>query len=148
MRELSTIVMLISGGLFAGGVLLIAWERVPAWRAADLADFRIAFAHTLRRVDRLQPALVVICLISTIGFAISADGAARILALLAAAGFLVVAAGSGAWLVPIQRRLVAPGSDQSSAEFERLRTQWLRGHLIRTIVALVSFVLVVVAVVA
>jgi hypothetical protein len=148
MSELWTIAMLISGGLFAGGVVLIAWERVPAWRTADLADFRTAFAHTLRRVDRLQPTLVVVCLISTIGFAIRSSGAARILAVLAAAGFLVVAAGSGAWLVPIQRRLVAPGSEQSPAETDRLRTQWLRGHLIRTIVALVSFILAVVAVVS
>jgi hypothetical protein len=92
--------------------------------------------------------LVVICLISTIGFAISAGGAARILALLAAAGFLVVVVGSGAWLVPIQRRLVAPGSEQSPGKTERLRRQWLRGHLMRTIVALVSFVLAVFAVVA
>jgi hypothetical protein len=148
MSELWTIAMLISGGLFAGGVVSIAWERVPAWRATDLSDFRTAFAHTLRRVDRLQPALVVICSISTIGFAISSGGAARTLAVLAAAGFLVVAAGSGAWLVPIQRRLVAPGPEQSPAEIERLRTQWLRGHLIRTIVALVSLVLAVVSVVS
>jgi hypothetical protein len=39
--------MLLAGGLFAGGVLSIAWERIPAWRAADLPDFRIAFEHTL-----------------------------------------------------------------------------------------------------
>ena len=41
--------MLIAGGLFAGGVALIAWERGPAWRASDLPAFRIAFAHTLHR---------------------------------------------------------------------------------------------------
>jgi hypothetical protein len=50
--------MLLAGGLFAGGVLSIAWERIPAWRAADLPDFRIAFEHTLllvgatRRIGR------------------------------------------------------------------------------------------------
>jgi hypothetical protein len=48
--------MLLSGGLFVGGVVWIAWERVPAWRATDPVDFRSGFAHTLRRVDRLQPA--------------------------------------------------------------------------------------------
>lgn len=42
--------MLLAGGLFAGGVFSIAWERIPAWREADLPDFQIAFAHTLRRV--------------------------------------------------------------------------------------------------
>jgi hypothetical protein len=47
-----SIMMLISGALFAAGVLPIAWERAPAWRAADHATFRAEFAHTLRRMDR------------------------------------------------------------------------------------------------
>jgi hypothetical protein len=53
-----------------------------------------------------------------------------------------------AGLTPIQRRLVDPGSDLSAADVERLRTRWLRGHLIRTLVALVAFVFLVVAAVA
>ena len=109
MSQWWAISMLLSGGLFVGGVALIAWERVPAWRATDLADFRTGFAHTLRRVDRLQPALLVVCLSSTIAFASSTGGAARTLAALAAGGFLVVLVGSVAWLVPLQRRLVASG---------------------------------------
>ena len=137
--------MLISGGLFVGGVLSIAWERVPAWRASDLLDFRTGFAHTLRRVDHIQPALLVVCLGSTIGFAGSADGAARALAGLAAGGFLLVLVGSVVLLVPIQRRLVALGSEPPSADVERLRAQWLGGHLVRTAVALAVFVLAVVA---
>jgi Domain of unknown function (DUF1772) len=137
--------MLLSGGLFAGGVLVIAWERVPAWRATDLADFQAGFAHTLRRVDRLQPALLVVCAGATIGFAGSAGGAARILAALAAGGLLAVLVGSVAVLVPLQRRLVAPGSTPPSADVEALRARWLRGHLVRSAVALACFVLAVVA---
>jgi hypothetical protein len=137
--------MLISGALFAGGVVSIAWERLPAWRAAELADFRIAFAHTLRRVDRLQPALLVVCLVSTIGFALGADRQAQVPALLAAAGFLAVLIGSGALLVPVQRRLVSAESDLPSSEAERLRRLWLRGHVIRTVVAVAALVLAVVA---
>jgi hypothetical protein len=147
-NEWFAIFMLISGGLFAGGVISISWERIPAWRETDLRDFRFAFAHTLRRVDRVQPALLVVCLVSTIGFAISANGASRTLAALAAVGFLIVLVGSGTWLVPIQRRLVASGSDQPSPELERLRTQWLRGHVIRTVVALAALVLAVIATVS
>src|SRR5215207_1642496 len=87
----------------------IAWERVPAWRASDLADFRTGFAHTLRRMDRLQPALLVVCLGSTIGFAGSAGGAARTLAALAAGGLLVVLVGSVALLVPSSGGWSRPG---------------------------------------
>jgi hypothetical protein len=147
MSELLAVPMLIFGGLFAGGVLSIAWERVPAWRETGLAEFRPAFARTLRRVDRLQPALLVLCLLSTVGFAVAASGASRTLAALAAAGFLAVLVGSGAWLVPIQRRLAAPGSELPP-DAERLRRTWLRGHVIRSVVALVALVLAVVAAVA
>ncbi len=35
MREAWSIVMLIGAALFAAGVVPIAWERAPAWRAAD-----------------------------------------------------------------------------------------------------------------
>jgi hypothetical protein len=144
MNEWWEIVMLSSSGLFVGGVLSIARERVPAWREADLRDFRTAFAHTLRRVDRLQPALLVICLVSTIGFALSAAGTARTLAELAVAGFLIILVGSAAWLIPIQRRLVASGAERPP-ELERLRAEWLRGHLIRTFAALASLTLAVLA---
>ncbi len=137
--------MLISGGLFVGGVTSIAWERVPAWRETDLAAFRTAFAHTLRRVDRLQPALLAACLVATVGFASSTSGAARMLATLAAGGELIVGVGSAAWLVPIQRRLVAPGSQPPPADVERLRAQWRRGHLARTVAALTFLLLAVVA---
>jgi hypothetical protein len=148
MRETWSVGMLISAGLFAAGVVLIAWERAPAWRAADDASFRVEFAYTLQRMDRLQPALLLVCLISSVGFAVSASGTARMLAGLAAFCFVAVLVGSGAGLVPIQRRLVDPGSGLTAADVERLRTRWLDGHLIRTVVALVTFVLLVVAAVA
>ena len=75
--------MLISGALFAAGVVPIAWERAPAWRAADTARFRADFAYTLRRMDQLQPALAVVCLVSSVGFALSASGTPRALAAVA-----------------------------------------------------------------
>jgi hypothetical protein len=140
--------MLIGGALFVAGVVPIAWERAPVWRAADDATFRVEFAHTLRRMDRLQPALLLACLVSSVGFAVSAGGTARTLAGVAASCFVVVLVGSGAGLVPVQRRLVDAGRNLSAADVERLRKRWLRGHLVRTLVALVAFVLLAVAAVA
>jgi hypothetical protein len=61
---------------------------------------------------------------------------ARRLAGLATSCFLASLVGSGAGLVPIERRVVDPGSGLSSADVERLRTRRLRGHLIRTLIAL------------
>ena len=145
MKETWSIVMLISGALFTAGVLPIAYERAPAWRQADDATFRSEFAHTLHRVDRLQPALLLTSLVAAVGFAISADGTARTPAAAAALCFLAVLVGSGLRLVPIQRRLIEPGTSLSTAEVDRLRTRWLNGHLIRTIVSVLAFVLLVLA---
>jgi hypothetical protein len=144
MTDLWAVAMLVSGGLFAGGVTLMAWERLPAWREADLPEFRATFAHTLRRVDRVQPALAVICLITTVGYSLSVADDARVLAAAAAMGFLAVLVSSGAWLVPIQRRVVSAQSETSS-DVLSLRATWIRGHLIRTTIALVAFALAVVA---
>ena len=138
MAEIWALSMLVMGGLFSGGVVAIAWERLPAWRDMELAAFRAAFAHTLQRMDRLQPALLLMCLLSTVGFAIGASGIARTSAVVAGAGFLVILAGSGAWLVPLQKRLIAASPDVPSVELERLRRQWVRGHLVRTVVALTA----------
>lgn len=122
---MSAIAKLLSGGLFAG-VVSLAWERLPAGNGADPFEFRAAFAYTLRRVDRVQPALAVVGLISTVGFAISADGGARTLAGLAAAGFGVILGGSGGLARP-QRRLVAPGPEEPQVDAEKPRRQWFRG---------------------
>ena len=148
MNDWFAISMLLSGGLFAGGVVTIAWERLPAWRATDVTEFREAFAHTLRRVDRLQPMLLVVCLASTVAFAFGADGAARAAAVAAAAGFLVVLVGSVAWLVPLQRRLVDRRREFERSELERWRRTWLRGHVVRTAIALIALALAVVSAVA
>jgi Domain of unknown function (DUF1772) len=148
MSEWLAIPMLFAGGLFAGAVTSIALERVPAWRATELSEFQRGFAYTLRRVDRVQPALLVVSLVSTIGFVLGAEGTARASALLATACFLIVLVGSIAWLVPVQRRLVSSGPAQPSRQLERLRSQWLRGHWIRTVVALIALSLAIAAAVS
>jgi hypothetical protein len=144
MNEVWRVLMMISGGLFAGGVMSIAWERVPAWRSTPASDFRVGFVRTLQRVDRLQPALLSICLVSTIGFALTAAAAARTLALIGAAGFFLILVGSVARLVPIQRTLKS-GAELPAMTVEGLRARWLRGHLVRTVFGVGLFVLVVVA---
>lgn len=144
MSDLWAVPMLVSGGLFAGGVILLALERLPAWRDAELLDFQATFARTLRRVDRIQPALAVLALISTTGYSLNAVGEARVFAGIAAFGFLAILVGSGAWLVPIQRELIVVPPNRTGDMFG-LRARWIRGHLIRTLIASAVFILVAVA---
>jgi hypothetical protein len=99
--------MLIAGGLFAGGAATFAWSRVPIWRRMTAQEFIGDFEETLRRTDKVQPALLVAAIVSAAGFALTADGLARVLALVGAAGFVVTLGASLAILVPLQRRIVA-----------------------------------------
>ena len=136
--------MLIAGGLFAGGAATFAWSRVPIWRRMPVQGFIGDFEETLRRTDKVQPALLVAAIVSAAGFALTAEGSARVLASVGAAGFVVTLGASLAFLVPLQRRIVATPPAQAGA-IEKMRARWFRGHLGRSMLAVASFVVVVVA---
>jgi anthrone oxygenase-like protein len=136
--------MLIAGGLFAGGAATFAWSRVPIWRRMPVEEFIGDFEQTLRRTDKVQPALLVAAIVSAVGFALTADGSGRVLALVGAAGFVVMLAASLALLVPLQRRIVATAPAEAKA-IDEMRARWFRGNLGRSILAVASFVAVVVA---
>src|SRR3712207_1408686 len=136
--------MLIAGGLFAGGAATFAWSRVPIWRRMPVQGFIGDFEETLRRTDKVQPALLVAAIVSTGGFAFTAEGSARVLALVGAAGFAVTLAASFAFLVPLQRRIVATPPAAAEA-IDEMRARWLRGNLGRSMLAAASFVAVALA---
>src|ERR687893_816290 len=136
--------MVIAGGLFAGGTATFAWSRVPIWRRMPVQEFIGDFRETLRRTDKVQPALLVAAIVSAAGFALAADGSARVLALVGAAGFVAILAASLAFLVPLQRRIVATSPAEAKAIGE-MRARWFRGHLGRSMLSAASFVAVAVA---
>ena len=136
--------MLIAGGLFAGGAATFAWSRVPIWRRMPVQGFIGDFEETLRRTDKVQPALLVAAIVSTAAFAFTAEGSARVLAAVGAVGFVVTLGASLAFLVPLQRRIVATSPTQAEA-IEEMRARWFRGNLGRSMLAAASFVAVAVA---
>jgi hypothetical protein len=136
--------MIIAGGLFAGGAATFAWSRVPIWRRMPVPEFLGDFEQTIRRTDKVQPALLVVAAASAVGFAFTADGAARVFAAVGAAGFVVVLVASLAVLVPLQRRIVATSPTEADT-IEALRRRWFGGNLGRSIFSVGSFALVVVA---
>ena len=86
----------------------------------------------------------MVAAVSAIAFAVTADGAARLLAALGAAGLIVVLLASLAVLVPLQRRIVAtPPTETESIDAMRLR--WFTGNLGRSVLSIASFALMVVA---
>ena len=136
--------MLIAGGLFAGGAATFAWSRVPIWRRMPVQEFIGDFEETLRRTDKVQPALLVAAIVSAVGFALTAGGSAQVLALVGAAGFVVTLAASLMFLVPLQRRIGATPPAEAKA-INEMRARWFRGHLGRSMLAAASFVVVAVA---
>lgn len=135
--------MLIAGGLFVGGAATFAWSRVPIWRRMPVQEFIGDFEETLLRTDKVQPALLVAAIVSAAGFALT-DGSARVLASVGAAGFAVTLAASLAFLVPLQRRVVATPPAKAEA-IDEMRALWFRGHLGRSMLSAASFVAVAVA---
>ena len=144
MNELWAALMLVAGGLFAGGAATFAWSRVPIWRRLPPSEFVSDFEQTIRRTDKVQPALLVVAAVSAIGFAVTAHGSARLFAALGAGGFILVLLASVAVLVPLQRRIIALPLAQG-ADIDAMRLRWFSGNLGRALLSVTSFVLTVVA---
>ncbi len=136
--------MLIAGGLFAGGAATFVWSRMPIWRRMPVQGFIGDFEETLRRTDKVQPALLVAAIVSAAGFALNADGLARVLTSVGAAGFVVTLVASLAFLVPLQRRIIAKPPAEAGA-IDKMRARRFRGNLGRSMLAVASFVAVAVA---
>jgi hypothetical protein len=136
------IFMVGCSGLFAAGTVIAA-ARIPAWRRMSLTDFIPDFARTIVVADKVQPALLLVTLVATVGFALRVEEAARSAAIASAVGLIAILAASAAVLVPLQRRII--GSREPAGIQEALRDKWLRGHLGRSGIAALSFVLAITA---
>lgn len=137
--------MLISAGAFAGGAASFSWSRVPIWRSMEPGSFRDDFSATISRTDKVQPALLVVAILSTSTFAVAADSSATGFAWAGAAGFIVTLVASVAVLVPLQRRIIGGRLAQPS-DFEATRARWFQGHLGRSVLSMASFASTVLAV--
>lgn len=142
--EVWAALMLVAGGLFAGGAATFSWSRVPLWRTMPIRQFGEDFGATIHRTDKVQPALLVLAIASSIGFAVSADGSPRLLASLGAAGLLITLVASVTILVPLQRRIVSAATAETRT-VEEMRRRWFRGHHGRSVLATAAFVLLAVA---
>ena len=143
MKDIWAVIMLIAGGLFAGGGATFAWSRVPIWRGMTAPEFVTDFAETIRRTDIVQPALAAVAAVAGIGFAFTADGWARLFAALGAVGLIIVLLASVVVMVPLQRRIIATRGQ--AEDLEAMRRRWFSGSLGRSVLSVVSFALLVVA---
>ena len=143
--RLSTLVMLGAGGLFTGGVVWYAWERVWIWRRLTLPAYAIDFRRSVRKADPALPILLVTCAAGAGAFASLTDGAGRMLAVAGIALLTLILVSSIILAEPInsQFRRLPEGTVPPHAE--RLRERWRRFHLVRTALAVAAFASLVTA---
>jgi hypothetical protein len=136
--------LLVAGGLFAGGVVTIAWSRSATWNTMRAPEFLTDFERTIRTADKVQPALLLVSLVASVGAVVAGEGTARVAAGIAAVGFVSILVASAVVLVPLQRRLIAAPRDDTDA-IVSMRHHWVRGHVGRSVLAVLSYVAAVVA---
>lgn len=129
------LVLIVSSGLFTGTILTIAWDRLPAWKKMSPGTFKTDFAQTIRVADTMQPLLITVAITAALIFGLQADGISRILAFTATVGYVTILLISLAILVPLQRQLLTQYEPSESLR------KWSKGHLGRTVVAIISFIL-------
>jgi hypothetical protein len=141
-----TIVMLSAGGLFTGGLVWYAWERVWIWRRLDFREFAVDFRRSVRKADPAMPILLVTCGTAADVFASIAEGRARTLSLAGIGLLLVILVGSIVVAEPINSRFRGLPEGVVPPQAERLRRLWRRFHLIRTCLGIAAFACLITAV--
>lgn len=139
-------IMLLCGGLFAGGTLAITWSKLSSWKTLTFLAFKDDFGRTIRIADTLQPILLAMALFSTVCFALRAQGQARLWAWLAVGGYAITMAASVIILVPLQRKIISFDKNKRADDLAAMRHAWNSGHMGRTGLAIASFALVSLAV--
>jgi Domain of unknown function (DUF1772) len=144
--RVSVIVMLGAGGIFTGGIVWYAWERVWIWRRLTLLEYAIDFRRSLRKADPAMPILLVVCASATAVFAWRAGGEARTLAAVGIALLVTILVSSILIAEPINSAFRRRPEGDVPPDAERLRRRWRRFHLVRAALAVAAFSLLVVAV--
>jgi anthrone oxygenase-like protein len=139
-------VAVLAGGMFTAVVVYVAAVQGPRWRGMEIPIFLPQFARAINVADKVQPMLLVVTLVSSVIASRSLDGTSNVLAWAAAAGFALTLVGSVSFLVPLQRRMIRLGPDPA-LPLDEMRARWLKGHLGRASLAVMSFALLLFAMV-
>jgi drug/metabolite transporter (DMT)-like permease len=138
--------MLGAGGLFTGGLVWYAWERVWIWRRLTLLEFAVDFRRSVRKADPAMPILLVICGGAAGVFASLTEGGPRTLALTGIGLLALILVGSIIIAEPINGQFRRRPEGEVPPQAERLRRTWRRFHLIRTGLGIAALACLMVAV--
>ena len=135
--KISAWIMLVSCGLWPGGILIFAVERTNLWRRMPIDQYAIDFRRSLFR-DPMMPILGVIAGAAATIFAVQHSGAVGALAC-TGLGFIVrVGVASITIAEPINSKFRRLPEGQVPQRAEHYRTLWRHFHSVRNLAALAA----------
>ena len=72
--------MVAFAGLFSGGILIVAVERVNLWRRMPVDQYVVDFRRSLYRLDPMMPILGTLAALGAVVYALNTGGRAAVLA--------------------------------------------------------------------
>ena len=146
--QISAWIMLVSCGLWSGGILIFAVERTNLWRRMPLEQYAVDFRRSLFRADPMMPILGVTAGAAATFFALNRSGAATVFAW-AGIGFIVLVVVASITIAePINSKFRRLPEGQMPERAEHYRTLWRRFHAARNLAALAALACLAAAAVA
>lgn len=139
LTQIGSWLMLSSGGLFAGGILVVAVERTNLWRRMPVDQYAVDFRRSLARVDPMLPILGALSCVGALLFALTATGRGAALGWVAVALLGVIIVSSLVVAEPINGRFRRVPEGITPDRADRLRVTWRRFHYARTILGVAAF---------
>jgi Domain of unknown function (DUF1772) len=133
------IIMLLSGGVFTGGAVAIAVDRLSAWAAMSTAEMTVDFGRSAARMDPMQPIFAVISIVAAVVCGILTHNAPRAWAFAGAVGLAIVVVTSIFVGEPINMRFRNTLRGGELPDARQLCDRWSRFHRVRTVACIVSF---------
>ena len=132
----ATWTMLFFGGLFVGGILLVAVERTNLWRRMPIDQYAVDFRRSVYRIDPMMPILGAITGAGSMGFALNSDGDARRLAWAALGLLVTIILGSLIIAEPMNSKFRRLPEGTAPQDAGGIRDRWRAFHIARTVLAL------------
>jgi hypothetical protein len=146
LAQIGSWLMLTSGGLFAGGILVVAVERTHLWRRMPVEQYAVDFRRSLARVDPMLPILGALTCVGALLFALNTTGRPAAMSWVAVALLAVIIVTSLIVAEPINARFRRLPEGVAPDGADRLRVVWRRFHHGRTLLGIAAFACVVGAV--
>ncbi len=145
MTDIAAVIMLMSGGLWAGLILAVAVERLSLWARMPIDQYAVDFRRSLRRLDPLAPILGALAAAASVVYALGSSGAATVLAWVGVGLIVAVIVVSTAIAEPMNAQFRRRAEGETPPDAEAIRSRWRVLHLVRTVLALATFTALVLA---